>query len=239
VAGAGAGSSAGGSANGGSAHGGSANGGAANGGNASAGTAAGNSTSGGFVELADLKKLQVTAAFAEADATKLKEKQAATVTWNALSGAQAPAKVTAIDPQATTVNNVVTYGVTLSLDSTPAGAKPGQTVSVSVVTGQVADAVFVNSGALTTLGNRHTVTVMTGGQPQVRLVEVGLQGAQTTQITAGLAAGEQVALPASGTTGPAGLPGGGFPGGAFPGGGLNGGGFNGGARPGGGTGRTG
>ena len=193
-------------------------------------------SSGGFIDLADLGKLQVTAAFAEADATKLKEKQAATVTWNALGNTRQSARVVAVDPQADTADtadNVVTYGVTLSLGKVPAGAKPGQTVSVSVVTGAVTDAVHVNAAALTTVGNRHTVTVLSGGVPQVRAVEIGLEGDQATQITSGLTVGEQVVLTTTSTGGTTG----GFPGGGLPGGFTGGGAVPGGGLPGGGTGR--
>jgi macrolide-specific efflux system membrane fusion protein len=152
------------------------------------------SGSSGFIELADLRRLQVTADFAEADATKLKEKQAATVIWNALSGTTAVATVSAIDPSATTTNNVVTYGVTLSLKKVPTGAKVGQTVSVAVTTGSVQNAVYVNSAAVTTVGNRHTVTVLNNGQQEIRQVEVGLQGDEATQITSGVQVGERVVL---------------------------------------------
>jgi macrolide-specific efflux system membrane fusion protein len=171
--------------------------------------------------------LQVTAAFAEADATRLKEKQAATVTWNALSGTTAPATVTAIDPSATTADNVVTYGVTLTLGKAPAGAKVGQTVSVAVTTGSVQDVVLVSSAAVTTAGNRHTVTVLTGGRQETRTVEIGLAGDTATEITSGVEAGEQVVLTATSTT--TGGNQGGFPGGGgFGGGPAGGGGFPGG-----------
>ncbi|MET8152120.1 efflux RND transporter periplasmic adaptor subunit [Actinoplanes sp. NPDC049668] len=193
------------------------------------------SSSGGFIGLADLSRLQVTAAFAEADATRLKEGQAATVTWNALSGTTQTGKVVAVDPQATTANNVVTYGVTLSLDKVPTGAKPGQTVSASVVTGEVADAVYVNAAAVTTVGNRHSVTVLTGGVQEVRSVEIGLAGDQAVEITSGLTAGEQVVITTASSTTGSGT--GGFPGGGLPGGGLTGGGPPGGGFNGGGTGR--
>ncbi|MBL7261680.1 efflux RND transporter periplasmic adaptor subunit [Paractinoplanes lichenicola] len=186
------------------------------------------SSSSGFVEIQDLTKMQITAAFAEADATKLKEKQAATVTWNALSGTTATAKVSAVDPSATTSGTVVTYGVTLSLDKVPSGAKAGQTVSVAVTTGSVADAVMVSSAAITTVGNRHSVTVVAGGAQQVRQVEIGLEGDSATQITSGVDAGEQVVLTATTTTTGAGQQGG------FPGGGGFGGNLGGGGGPGGG-----
>ncbi|BBH68760.1 RND transporter [Actinoplanes sp. OR16] len=180
----------------------------------------------GFLDIADLGKLQITAAFSEADATELKEGQAATVTWNALQGAETTGQVVAVDPTATTDDSVVTYGVTVSLPNPPDGAKPGQTVTVSVITGNVENAVLINSAAVTTTGNRHVVTVVgTGNQQETRQVQVGLEGDDAYQITSGLTAGERVVIPTSTTTsstsnsnnsGPGGFMGGG--GGAPPGG---------------------
>jgi macrolide-specific efflux system membrane fusion protein len=202
----------------------SSSGSAAGGGSGSSGGGSGNSnsssssssssstsTSSGFIDLADLSKLNVTAAFAEADATKLKDGQAATITWNALSGTTETGKVAAVDPQATTSNSVVTYGVTLSLDKAPSGAKPGQTVSVSVTTGEAQNAVYVNSAAVTTVGNRHTVTVEANGQSQIVPVEVGLVGDNSTQITSGVQPGQQVAVTVASSTSGSGT---GFGGGA-------------------------
>jgi macrolide-specific efflux system membrane fusion protein len=186
------------------------------------------SSSSGFVEIADLTRMQISAAFAEADATRLKEKQAATVTWNALSGATAAAAVAAIDPSATTANNVVTYGVTLTLDRVPTGAKVGQTVSVAVTTGSVQNATYVNAAAITTVGNRHTVTVIANGVRETRQVEIGLEGDQATQITSGVEAGEQVVITTTSTTS-------GGTTGQFPGGGGLGGLTGGGGPPGGGN----
>ncbi|WP_433824924.1 efflux RND transporter periplasmic adaptor subunit [Actinoplanes sp. CA-015351] len=213
----------------------SSSGGSASGG-ASSTSSSSSSSSSGFVEIADLTKMQVSAAFAEADATSLKEKQAATVTWNALSGVEQSAKVTAIDPSATTSNSVVTYGVTLTLDKVPTGAKVGQTVSVSVTTGSKENAVYVNPAALTTVGNRHTVTVVANSVQETRSVEIGLEGDSATEITSGLTAGEQVVVKttsSSTTSGQTGMMGGagfggggtGFGGGGAPaGGGMQGGG---------------
>ncbi|WP_213000267.1 efflux RND transporter periplasmic adaptor subunit [Winogradskya consettensis] len=215
---------------------GSQGGGSQGGGQSSSTTTSSSSTSdSGFIDLADLTKLQVTAAFAEADATKLKEKQTATVTWNALSGTEQSAKVVAVDPQATTSNNVVTYGVTLSLDKVPTGAKPGQTVSVSVTTGSVTDALYVNSAALTSVGNRHTVTVLANGVEETRSVEIGLEGDQATEITSGLTAGEQVVIKTTTTTTSGTGTGGGFGGLTGGGGAPAGGGFQGGGGQGRGT----
>jgi multidrug efflux pump subunit AcrA (membrane-fusion protein) len=218
------GGSQGGASQGGAGQGGAGQGSASQGGGNSSSSSASPS---GFIEIENLRRLQVTADFAEADATKLKEKQAATVTWNALNGTTAGAKVAAIDPSATTTNNVVTYGVTLSLDTVPTGAKVGQTVSVAVTTGRVQNALYVNSAAVTTVGNRHTVTVLNNGQQETRQVAVGLQGDETTQITSGVQPGERVVLRTTSTTSGtgAGFPGGGGFGtfGGAPGGGTFGG----------------
>jgi macrolide-specific efflux system membrane fusion protein len=215
---------------------GSSSGGADSGGGPSSGGATtddGSSTgSTGFIDLADLSRLQVTAGFAEVDATRIAEGQQATVSWNALAGTEVAATVAAIDPNATTANSVVTYQVTLELAEVPAAAKPGQSVAVSVVTGTAENAVYVNSAAVTSVGNRHSVTVLADdGQEVTRSVEVGLAGDQFIEITSGLVAGEQVVVTVEDTTG--GTNGGG-PAGAPPGGGLTGGGFPGGGRPGGG-----
>lgn len=221
----------GGSSGDGSTGGSGSNGASGGSGNQSGGSSGGSSSNsgGGFVDLADLTKLQVTADFAEVDATRLKEGQKATVTWNALTDTEVSGTVASIDPSATSANDVVTYPATVTLDSVPKGARIGQTVSVSVVTGTVADAIYVNSVAVTKVGNRRTVTVLENGRQVTRAVEVGLEGDQLVQITSGLTVGEQVVITSTGSSGGGGVPGGG----GFPGGGgvPGGGGFPGGGGP--------
>jgi macrolide-specific efflux system membrane fusion protein len=194
-------------------------------------------SSAGFIEIADLSRLEVSASVAEADATKLKTGQAGTVMWNALPDAESTASLAAIDPNATSENNVVTYGVTFALDDLPEGVRAGQSVNVSVTVGQVENVVYVNSAAITSVGSRHTVTVVDGGQRVVRAVEIGLEGDSATEIKSGLAVGEQVLINTSTSSdlstfpGPGGFPGGGGPAGGFPGGGgIPGGGRVGGGR---------
>ncbi|MEU4242831.1 HlyD family efflux transporter periplasmic adaptor subunit [Actinoplanes sp. NPDC026619] len=165
------------------------------------GSSSSSSTSSGFMELADLGDLQVTASFGEQDATKLKIGQAATFTWDALSDATATGKVTAIDPSATTTNSVSTYGVTASVDTLPDGAKPGQSVSVVVTTGTATSAVSVSSAAVTVSGTRYTVTVLgSDGTTETRTVKVGVKGDDSYQITDGLTVGEKVVVPETSTS---------------------------------------
>jgi macrolide-specific efflux system membrane fusion protein len=230
------GASSGGSSSGGSSSGGSTSGSSGSGSNSGGGSGSGSgatnassSSSNAFVQLADLTKLEISASVAETDATKLKVGQAATVTWNALTGAKATAKLASIDPNATTANDVVTYPVMFTLDSLPDGVRAGQTVNVSVTVGEVDGVIYVNPAALTTVGSRHTVLVLVNGEQVIRQVEIGLTGDQGVEIKSGLQVGEQVVLKQStgGTNGGGGPAGGGFPGGGMPGGGARGGGMGG------------
>ncbi len=179
----------------------------------------------------------MSASFAEADATKLKNGQVAKVTWAALPNTSAPAKVDTIAPTATTSNNVNSYAVVVSLDQIPAGVRIGQTVTVTVTVAEVDNVVRVPAAAVRTTGSRHVVTVVAASGNETRAVQVGVEGDSFTEITSGLAVGDRVLIVVSttgtGTTGPGGIPGGGFGGGGFPGGGLPGGGLGGGGAGGG------
>ena len=144
--------------------------------------------------IADLGALQVIASIGEADAANVKVGQSATVTLVA-TGATATGTVTSVALQGTTSNNVVQYPVTITLDQTPDGARLGATATVSITTGSAENATLVSSSAVTTLGQRHTVTVLRGGQESVVPVRVGLVGDNGTQILSGLNPGDTVVLP--------------------------------------------
>ncbi|MGI8334135.1 efflux RND transporter periplasmic adaptor subunit [Actinomadura scrupuli] len=206
------------------------------GGAAGSGSSSGSSTgssSGGFITVADTGRLAVTANFTEADTTKLKLGQTATVSFDALTGVTAAGKVTAIDMSSTTTGNVVQYGVTVSLTGRPAGIRLGQTTSVQVIVSKAAGVLYVPTAAVRTVGGQSSVTVLRDGKQVVTPVQIGVKGDQGTEIKSGLTAGERVVLSAGTGTGGVQLPGGG----RFPGGGLGGGGLGGGGARAGGGGR--
>lgn len=189
------------------------------------------SSSSGFIQLADLTKLQINASFAEADATKLKAGQAAEISWSALSGTRATGKVSTISPTATTSNNVNSYAVVIGLETPPEGVRLGQSTTAVVTIAEAQNAVRIPTAALRTAGGQRTVQVQVNGQVETRTVEVGITGGSFVEIKSGLKAGEQVVITTTTTNSTTGtnqqFPGGGFTGG---GGGFTGGG--GGARPG-------
>ncbi|MFI7124553.1 efflux RND transporter periplasmic adaptor subunit [Nonomuraea sp. NPDC050153] len=182
-------------------------------------------SSGGFIELADVGKLQLVGTFTESDVGKLKKGQEATVTFDALPGVTATGKVTQIDPVASTSNNVVQYPVTVTFTKVPSQVRLGQTATVEVVVGQADNVVTVPSTAVSTSGGQTTVTLLRNGTQARTPVEVGVQGTTLTEIKSGVSEGDQIVPPATTTTGTTGGGlrfggGGGFPGGGgVPGGG--------------------
>ncbi|GAA5072971.1 macrolide-specific efflux system membrane fusion protein [Thermocatellispora tengchongensis] len=184
-------------------------GGGSTGSTASTGSTTGATGSGGFIELADTGKLRIVGTFTEADVTRLKVGQAATVSFDALPGVSAGGKVTQIDPVAQTSDNVVRYPVTISLSDVPAQVRLGQTASVQVVVDRAEDVLTVPSTAVRTAGGQSTVILVRGGTQTTARVEVGVKGDQATEIRSGLNEGDLVVRQANATatTGQQGFPG--------------------------------
>jgi macrolide-specific efflux system membrane fusion protein len=165
-----------------------------------AGTGASSSSSGsgsGFVTIADTSAYVVTANIAEADIADVTVGQAATVTFPALTGTTATAKVTAISPTATSSNSVVTYATTITLDKLPDKVRLGQTAQVAItVAASKADALYVPAAAITTANGTSTVKVVDPKTGKTTAVDVttGVVGDQGTEITKGLSAGETVVI---------------------------------------------
>ncbi|MBE3013580.1 biotin/lipoyl-binding protein [Microbispora sp. NEAU-D428] len=193
----------------------------------------GSSGSSGFIEIADPARLRIVGNFTEADVSRIKVGQAATVSFDALAGVTAAGKVTVVDPQPQTNNNVVQYAVTISLTDVPSTVRLGQTATAQVTVGKADDVLTVASSAVTTAGGQTTVTVLENGKQVVKRVEAGLKGDTTTEIKSGLQEGDQVVRPQASTTGGGGgiqFPGGGGGFGRGFGGGAGGGGGGGGNR---------
>jgi macrolide-specific efflux system membrane fusion protein len=216
-----------------------ATGGASTGGSSSSSSSSTSTTAatGGFMDIANLKAMQVVASFAEADAVKIKVKQAATVVLNADPNTNLAATLTSISPTPVTSNGVVSYSAYFALTKLPAGTRMGQTANVTVQTAKASNVLFLPSTAVTSTGGTYSVTLPNGGG--TKQVQIGVRGDSFTQIKSGLNEGDKVELiqgPIGGGTGaggpgqgagagrPGGAPGG--PGGGFPGGGGGGGGGN-------------
>jgi multidrug efflux pump subunit AcrA (membrane-fusion protein) len=160
--------------------------------------------------LTNITGLQVQASFSEDDTALLKIGQGATVTLNALPNTPINASVASIASTGTSTSGVVSYTVDLTLKNPPAGLKPSQSGSVSVILMEADNALYVPSTAVTTAGGASTVTVVNGSTQTRTPVTIGVVGDSTTEIKSGLTLGQTVALTTA-TTGSTGFPTGGFP----------------------------
>jgi multidrug efflux pump subunit AcrA (membrane-fusion protein) len=166
----------------------------------------GSSSSSAFLTMANLSDLDVTATIAEADIGALKVGQSAAVRLSA-GDEEMTGTVSAVSPEGTTTNNVVQYPVTVSVDDPVASARLGASVSVTITTGSVEDALILPTSAITTTGSRSTVALLKNGVATATVVETGLEGGSSSEVTSGLSAGDVVQLPASTTTSSSGVPG--------------------------------
>jgi macrolide-specific efflux system membrane fusion protein len=159
--------------------------------------------SGGFITLTDVSTLQVEARFAEADATRIRPGQVATITFDALGGREVSGNVVSVDSLETVENNVVTYNVTLLLARTEEGIKPGMTASVDVVVAERKGVLRLPTSAVSPREGVATVTVLEpDGETKTRTVRTGLKGDDDIEILDGLREGDRVVL----QPGPAGRP---------------------------------
>lgn len=159
----------------------------------------------------------------------------------------------------TSTSGASAYRVVIGFDPPVTDLGNGSTGTATIVTGTAHDAVVVPTSAVTRNGTLSTVAVVDGEQVTTTRVQVGVIGAEWTEITSGVQVGQTVALadlgqalPSSATDaananrrgvgGANGFPGGGgppsfvggggngFPGGGPPSGGPGGGGGGGGGR---------
>jgi multidrug efflux pump subunit AcrA (membrane-fusion protein) len=191
----GTGASSGSSAGGSSGSGSSGGGGGASSGTGSANSGSSSSSSSGFVVLVNASDMQVVVPLSESDITKVKVGQPATVTVNALPDEKLAARVVSSALLSTTNSGVVSYDVTLNLEQSASGLRPGMTASAQIVVAQAENAVNVTSSAISGRGAAQTVTVLRSGKPLRVPVVTGLVGDSVTQILSGVSPGEQVQVP--------------------------------------------
>jgi HlyD family secretion protein len=101
----------------------------------------------------------------------------------------------------------VQYPVTVRVDDPAASARLGASVSVVITTGSAQNTLILPTATITTSGTRNTVSLLKNGVATPTVIQTGLKGASTTQITAGLVAGDIVQYPITSTSTSTGVPG--------------------------------
>ena len=165
---------------------------------------------------------QITTDVVESDLGDLAVGQSASISITAI-GADVTGKVSAISPVADSSSSsgsgsssVVSYPVTVTLDSVPPKARSGMTADVTITIASATNVLTVPAEALRgSEGDYRVLTLDASGQPVSTPVTVGLVTSTTAEIKSGIEAGTAVVTGTSASrTGTTSTNGGGF--GAFP-----------------------
>ena len=136
----------------------------------------------------------MAASITESDLPSVQVGQPAAVTITALDAA-VHGRVNSVDVAGATksASGVVSYGVVISLDTTPGGVAPGMTADVDITTANAPSVLAVPVSAIGGVPGAYTVTVL-DGPDRVRTVpvEVGLLTASLAEIQSGITEGTVV-----------------------------------------------
>ena len=143
--------------------------------------------------VADTSKLQVDVNIDETDISRVKVGQAVTIGLDAYPDAKLDARVTDVAAAATTIQGVVNYVVTVSLNPAQIPVKIGMTANANIIVANMDNVLLVPNGAVRAANNTHYVTVQTApGQTREVEVKLGLANEQETEVVSGLSEGQLV-----------------------------------------------
>ena len=108
--------------------------------------------------------------------------------------------VSTIGVIATSTSGVATFPVTIAVTGSPKGLYAGSSASVAIIVKEVADAITVPTAAIRTEGGKTVVSKLVDGAAVTTPVQVGLVQGSFTQVTSGIAEGDQVVV--TGFSGP-------------------------------------
>lgn len=148
-----------------------------------------------FVNIIDLKRLEVHTYVDETDIGMIEEGQQADFTIDTWPGVEFPGKVTAIYPKAVIEDNVVNYIVTLDiLDFKERVLRPEMTANVTINLEERKDVLTVPTAAIRREGGERYVLVAEGDRRIRRTVSPGWRDGTVTEILEGLTEGERVII---------------------------------------------
>lgn len=151
-----------------------------------------------FLVLSEVDRLQIVVPFNEADAANVRPDESVRVTFDAIPDLTATGTVTSVAPAGFAVAGVISYYVTVDIDSDDPRLRSGQTANVSVETDERVDVLTVPNAAVRSVNGRSAVTVIDGENARTVPFEAGKVGAERTEVVSGLREGQRVVIPTSG-----------------------------------------
>jgi len=141
-----------------------------------------------------LGAFEVTASVSDAQVAQVHVGQPALVT-PAGQARPLPGKVSAITPLASIVQGVPAFPVVITVTGSPPGLFAGAGAEAAIVVQRVSHVLTVPASSVHGSGSRGIyVLVVKTGRAVKQTVKIGASDAVLTQVTSGLAAGEQVVL---------------------------------------------
>jgi RND family efflux transporter MFP subunit len=140
----------------------------------------------------DLSTLQAQVQVNEVDVSNVKIGQKATLTFDALPDFSDTGSVVKVDSLGTTTQGVVTYNVTISLDTLDSRIKPDMSVTADVVTSIAQDVITVPLSAVKTQSGSSYVEVLNDSTPIRVPVQTGASNDTSIEITSGINPGDKV-----------------------------------------------
>lgn len=102
--------------------------------------------------------------------------------------------VSTVGVVATTSGGVASFPVTVAVTGNPTGMYAGSSATVAIVVKEIADALTVPTAAIRTEGGQAVVAKMVNGTATTTPVQLGMVQGTLTQVTSGLAEGDQVVV---------------------------------------------
>jgi HlyD family secretion protein len=160
------------------------------------------------VVLSDLSALEIEVQLDETDVARVAVGQAVVVRLDAFPGLKLAGQVTEIAPVAQTQAGVVLYPVTVQMDEMDAGPalRAGMTAEVDILLERREGVLIVPLRAVETVGDQAYVYRVVDGEAERVAVGLGLVTDVEAEITAGLAAGDEILVVPAPSSGSQGVP---------------------------------
>ena len=156
--------------------------------------AAGESVNGAVVVLADLSRPMLEIFLDETDLDKVGPGYEVEIVFDALPEETFTGQVVRVDPQLARESGVSAVRALVEVAYTrPEPLPVGLSATVDVISGRAENALLVPVEAVREISpGQHSLFVMEDGQPQLRMIEVGLMDFTFAEITAGIKEGDVV-----------------------------------------------
>ncbi len=150
------------------------------------------------LRMVGIQQYDIEAQVPEADISKVKVGQTATITLDAYGdGVKFTGTVTQEDPDQTRVQDAVYYNIRVQIDPAGHDIKPGMTANVTITTGQRTGVLVIPLRAVRTPpgSDQKTVRILVGGKPQEKNITLGLRGDEgRVEVVDGLQVNDAVIL---------------------------------------------